>query len=142
MNVIFTAVEMIPGTTAADAIKALNEGLILKSGRRSASSAQSFGDDKNGHGVVVFETEDQVSMASRSAATLHRRQGNYELGFSATCKSLIVGWESATDGGEHQGRLLWTLRRPRSVPARRSCGGRLYETLRDWHSPRLSPESL
>lgn len=61
MYAIFTAVEYNQGTTEDEAVQALKEGLIpqIKQAPGFVKGTW-FGDDKKGHGLVVFETEDQA----------------------------------------------------------------------------------
>jgi len=59
--VIFTAVEMLPGTKEDDAVNDLKEQLIPQIKQAPGFiKGEWFGDEKNGHGFVVFETEDQA----------------------------------------------------------------------------------
>ena len=61
MHVIFTAVEMLPGTNEDDAVNDLKEQLIPQIKQAPGFiKGEWFGDEKNGHGFVVFETEDQA----------------------------------------------------------------------------------
>jgi quinol monooxygenase YgiN len=61
MHVIFTAVEMLPGTKEDDAVNDLKEQLIPQIKQAPGFiKGEWFGDEKNGHGFVVFETEDQA----------------------------------------------------------------------------------
>ena len=61
MYVIFTAVEYNPGTTEEQAVQALKEGLIpqIKQAPGFVKGTW-FGDDKTGHGLVVFQNEEQA----------------------------------------------------------------------------------
>jgi hypothetical protein len=61
MYVVFTAVEMLPGTTEDGAVKDLKDQLIPQIKQAPGFvKGEWFGDDKHGHGFVVFETEDQA----------------------------------------------------------------------------------
>ena len=63
MYVVFGVVEMLPGTTEEGAIKDLKEGLVP--GVKQAPGfirGTWFGDDKHGHGLLVFETEEQAQL--------------------------------------------------------------------------------
>jgi quinol monooxygenase YgiN len=61
MYVVFTAVEMLPGTTEDAAVDALKEQLIPQIKQAPGFiRGEWFGDDKHGHGFIVFETEDQA----------------------------------------------------------------------------------
>jgi hypothetical protein len=61
MYVVFTAVEMLPGTTEDAAADALKEQLIPQIKQAPGFiRGEWFGDDKHGHGFIVFETEDQA----------------------------------------------------------------------------------
>ena len=61
MYAIFTAVEYNRGTTEDGAVQALKEGLIpmIKQAPGFVKGTW-FGDEKNGHGLVIFETEEQA----------------------------------------------------------------------------------
>jgi hypothetical protein len=63
MYAVFGVVEMLPGTTEEGAIKDLKEGLIP--GVKQAPGFVKgtwFGDDKHGHGLLIFETEEQAKL--------------------------------------------------------------------------------
>ena len=61
MYVIFTAVEYNQGTTEEAAVQALKEGLIpMIKQAPGFVKGEWFGDDKHGHTMVVFETEEQA----------------------------------------------------------------------------------
>jgi hypothetical protein len=65
MYAVFGVVEMLPGTTEEGAIEDLNEGLIP--GVKQAPGFVKgtwFGDEKHGHGLLVFETEEQAQQAA------------------------------------------------------------------------------
>ena len=61
MYVVFSAAEFQSGTTEDGAVKDHTKQLIpqIKQAPGFVKGAW-FGDDKNGHGVVIFETEDQA----------------------------------------------------------------------------------
>ena len=64
MYVIFTAVEMLPGTKENDAVNDLKEQLIPQIKQAPGFiKGEWFGDEKHGHGFVVFEAEDQAKQA-------------------------------------------------------------------------------
>ncbi len=63
MHAVFGVVEMLPGTTEEGAIKDLKEGLIP--GVKQAPGfikGTWFGDDKHGHGLLIFETVEQAQL--------------------------------------------------------------------------------
>lgn len=64
MYVVFSVAEMLPGTTEDGAVKDLKDQLIPQIQQAPGFvKGEWFGDDKNGHGIVVYETEDQAKQA-------------------------------------------------------------------------------
>ena len=61
MYATFAAVEYNPGTTEDGAVQALKEGLIPQIKQAPGFIKGTwFGDDRTGHGLVLFETEEQA----------------------------------------------------------------------------------
>lgn len=61
MYAVLGVVEMLPGTTEDVAVNDLKQGLIpLVKQAPGFIKGTWFGDDKHGHGLLVFETEEQA----------------------------------------------------------------------------------